>query len=371
MPVCRSLLLFLTFGLTIVLQLGTSSASELEDIEADIAEVEQQLRTNESTISSYGGGLLREVALLRRETLLLTQALLKNWKIVIESGAQKQFAVPAVQPDRIKSAWILDELAKLEASIEATEGEIGRSRGLVQVLSLSRLETQKLTRAQLTLAYLQAHYGIAVPELPSQKFALDQTVDSSSDDLAGSAGDAVENAAIAAPDWADPRFPNIDYDNRFFQAAHESGADIFGWWIVFEENSALDDSREVIGRNLQFFGENKIRNKSLIIGCVENQTRIIYNTDNYMILDRANVTLRIDSEPARVERWSELVSRKGLGLFGGSAIRLLRQIFDAEKLFLRISERDGARHDSLFELAGIKDVINRVATTCGWKIAHE
>jgi len=62
----------------------------------------------------------------------------------------------------------------------------------------------------------------------------------------------------------------------------------------------------------------------------------------------------------------KLTSNRGAGIFGSRAVYFLRGIYAAEDLFIRLTERNGQRHDAEFGLAGAQDAIDTVADACGW-----
>ena len=82
--------------------------------------------------------------------------------------------------------------------------------------------------------------------------------------------------------------------------------------------------------------------------------------------DSFDITYRIDSNPAQSTRWNELTNNKGAGLFGSGSEGFLRGLYDAESFFIRLTDGNGRRYDAEFDLAGIQDAIEAVASACGW-----
>ncbi|WP_339934480.1 peptidoglycan-binding domain-containing protein [Vreelandella glaciei] len=61
-----------------------------------------------------------------------------------------------------------------------------------------------------------------------------------------------------------------------------------------------------------------------------------------------------------------VTSNKGAGIFGDEAESMLRDLYDAEKFFIRITDSNGQRHDAEFDLTGVQNTIDSVASACGW-----
>ena len=253
-----------------------------------------------------------------------------------------------------------------------------------------RLETEKLTIAHLQLGYYQAKYGLAISEFGnestnqsniSEQSEERQNIDSSSENLTQviqSTIDSIEDRTsetekpISNVEWADPNFPNIDYNTSPFKLANKDGDVISGWWTISQENAAIDDSPIVRATNWSNYDSSRIFEigDRLLVRCREAETAIIFSTDDFLLtgFDRYSfdITYRIDEDPAQNSEWSSLTSNQGAGLFGVEAIKFLKRIYDAEKLFIRLKESRGQTHDAIFDLAGIKKTIDLVGNACNW-----
>ncbi len=111
-------------------------------------------------------------------------------------------------------------------------------------------------------------------------------------------------------------------------------------------------------------------NTALIARCVEGETALIFMQPDFLISEfqtkQFDMTLRIGDARAEDTRWEGLTNNQGAGLFGPSAETFIRQIYDAERLLIRLVENNGQRHDAVFELAGGRDAFEQVAAACGW-----
>ena len=181
-------------------------------------------------------------------------------------------------------------------------------------------------------------------------------------------GDDVADAALP---WADPDHPDIDYSLAPFEQAHNEGDQISGWWVINEEPAAIDDSPIVIAINYSAYDARSFGGTTALIAqCREGETSIVFVQDDYLMSairrNSFDITYRIDSAPAQSTRWNELTSNRGAGLFGSGSEGFLRDLYNAEDFFIRLTDGNGQRHDAEFDLAGIQDAIEAVAGACGW-----
>lgn len=355
----RPLLLsaFMVTSLPALAQEG-NLALELTEIERQIAEVEAEA-------SRYDGGLIVGLIDARKEALLLARTLIQNRMLAEAGKATIEVVVPAIQPDPTRAEQILGEMATAQARIEEAEKEAANAGGLIQALALSRVETEKLTLAQLQMGYLQARYGIAFPIAQVQP----PEASDRSPDAADPVDVPVETGQGVA--WADPRFPEIDYTLPPFEQAYKEGQRISGWWTIQTERAVVDDSPKITAVNYSAYEpKNFMGLTALIARCMEGETALIFVQDDFLMNDfRRNsfeMTIRIDDQPAQKARWNSLTSNKGAGLFGRDAESFIRNIYDADQLFLRLVESNGQRHDAVFDLSGGQDAFEEVAAACGW-----
>jgi len=257
-------------------------------------------------------------------------------------------------------------MAAQQQRVEAAEQEAASAGGLIQAVALSRVETEKLTLAQLHMAYLQARYGIAFPVTP-------QAVAPStpSQDAPSPAATADGDEVTAALPWADPDHPNIDYSLAPFEQAHNEGDRISGWWVINEERAAIDDSPSVVAINYSAYDARSFSGiTALLAQCREGETSIVFVQDDYLMSairrNSFDINYRIDDAPAQSTRWNELTNNKGAGLFGSASEGFLRGLYDAEEFFIRLTDGNGRRYDAEFDLAGIQDAVEAVAGACGW-----
>ncbi|MGX0879441.1 putative membrane protein [Roseovarius sp. MBR-154] len=337
-----------------------------EALPTELSAIKQQIADVQSKIAMYDGGLIKGLAEARLEALFLSKTLIENRISATESGATVEVIVSAVQPDEARAQQILGEMASAQQRIEEAEKEAAQGGGLVQALALSRAETEKLTLAQLQMGYLQAKYGIAFPTVAAP--AATAVATPATEPASPTEGGA---PAISAVAWADPNHPEIDYSSAAFEQAHKNGDRIAGWWAIKTERAAVDDSLQITAVNYSAYEPSSFMGLTgLIARCVEGETALIFVQDDFLMSDfRRNtfeITLRVDETPAQQTRWNGLTSNKGAGLFGTDAESFIRTIYDAKRLFIRLTEKNGQNHDATFELAGSEEAFEDVAGACGW-----
>ena len=144
-------------------------------------------------------------------------------------------------------------------------------------------------------------------------------------------------------------------------------------WEINEGTSALDDSPEVFAK-LNLSEGFAIFEKSVNMQCTENETLVVFKLDELILSDLNNqvkVQYRIDAEKAVTDQWQGSAESNGAELKEEKAVDFLQKIYNAEKLFVRMSSFEGGQHDMDIDLKqsaenGIKDAIDAVANLCGW-----
>ncbi|SUZ33874.1 hypothetical protein ROE7235_03649 [Roseibaca ekhonensis] len=342
-------------------------AQESSPLDAEIVAIDSQIAEVDATIARYDAGLIRMLAESRREALLLLRTVVEVRQEAEATGATIEVTVPAVEPDPERAERLLGEMAAQQQRVEAAEREAASAGGLIQAVALSRVETEKLTLAQLQMAYLQARYGISFPVTPTVMNSAPPISDPTSP-AAMAQGEEVAETALP---WADPDHPDIDYSLTPFEQAHNEGDQISGWWVINEERAAIDDSPSVVAINYSAYDARSFGGlTALLAQCREGDTSVVFVQDDFLISamrrDSFDISYRIDSDPAQSTRWNELTNNKGAGLFGSGSEGFLRGLYDAESFFIRLTDGNGQRHDAEFDLAGIQEAIEAVASACGW-----
>lgn len=344
---------------------------EASALDADLAGIDEEIAAAEADLANYEGGLLVALVQARIETLKLTRAILQNRIAAETGGAVTEITVPVGAPDAGRASEIAAEIEAQNAIIAQAETESAGAGGLVAALAVSRVMTEKLTLASLRGALMEAKYGSILPVDVEAAPARPAAQASPAPAPAADEGQA-ETAEVAAPEWADPNHPEIDYNAAVFKALSDQGFDLMGWWGVLESRAEIDDSPQVLAVNASAYEEQGFMASfpKLQAACREGEAAVIYDTDSFIMGDYSSstmrTTIRIDDEAAQTVNWSKLASNKGSGLFGSSAQDFMRELLDKEKIFLRIDERE--THDASFNLAGIGPVTEMIAAACGFSL---
>lgn len=331
------------------------------DYSADISDVSRRIAEAEKTIASFEGGVIKTLAQYRLETLKMNRALLENRQLGAEAKIQPELVVPAVEPDPERAAEILSDIQKQMEVIEATKDEARSSGGLVQAMALTRVETEKLALAQLQLAWYQAQYGIATPQLAVTTPPPETP----------NKNDVSDDGVADVPSWADPKYPDIDYSSGLFTSLTNDGFKMAGWYGILETRAEIDDSEKVLAINFSDYDAEAFQDKRrLLVQCSEGTPSIVYDVDSFMSYnfrsDSVRVTYRIDGADAVNASWSKLTSNKGTGLFGASSTDLMLKLMKSEKLFIRTSDNNGKNYDATFDMRGSREAVEVVAAACGF-----
>lgn len=348
----------------------TAEATDLAaDLTTEFAQIEAELAALEASITDATPTPV-EAAL--RDALRLSQTLLRNRQLA-DGAAPLEVTTPALTPDPARADRLMVEMARARARIATAERELRAADGLLATMVQSRLETERLTLAGLRMGWLSAKYGISFPMLAPAPTTPGAAPQPDTAPAATTSAPAPSETATdtGPPVWADPDHPEIDYRLAPFELAHATAHQISGWWTIETGRAAVDDSPEVTAINYSAYDPRDLTGlTALVARCTEGETALIYVQDDYLIPDlRRNsfdVTLRIGTQAARSLRWSGLTTNKGAGVFGEEAEEMIRAIYDAGQVFLRITERNGRTHDALFSLAGQTAAFEAVANACGF-----
>lgn len=349
---------------------GAQEALPLSELRREIAEIDASVAEAEAQKAKYGAGLISTLMEARIETLKLTRAVLENRVAGETGGAQRVIELPVARPDPELADKILAEILAQQKIVAAAEKEAQGASGLIGAVAQSRVETEKLSLANLRGNWLAATYGILLPITPpvagesSAQPAPAQTATAQS-------AAATPEGTEKGPDWADAAHPEIDYSKAIFSQLHREKFTIHGWWGLSQDRAAIDDSPKIFGINVSEYKEGlQLSTPKLYVSCKEGETSVVFDADDYILSDynvnTVPVTYRIDGQDAVQDRWSKLTSSKGGGLFGAQGQRMIRQLYDAEKLFVRLTEKNGKTHDATFQLAGGQAVFDAAAAACGF-----
>jgi hypothetical protein len=274
LPLCLAVMAALALTSPVTGQSDDRLTTELASVEAQIADADE-------VISRYSGGLVLSLAQARREALLLLRTVVETRIEAEAGGISTELTIPVVAPDPERAERLLGEMATVQARIVEAENDAASAGGLIQAMALSRRETERLSLAQLQMAWLQAEYGIAFPQfIEPAAIATPADAPVAQQDAAGT---DLDDGVVA---WADPNHPDIDYSIAPFELAHREGHQISGWWVIQREQAAIDDSPKITAFNYSAYdGRSFGRQTSLVARCHEGEAAVIFVQDNFLMSD--------------------------------------------------------------------------------------
>jgi hypothetical protein len=159
------------FGGATTFLLVAYSQPSTQTLDADLADIRTQIKAADNENAQYAGGAIKAFILIRREILQTTEAMLKAKRASLIRRIELQYIVDGhritsgndEKLSQIKSD-IDNETTKLSSDVEKASRYSG---GLIQTMSLMAAATDRVTIAQLELAYYSAKYGMAVPAAAS------------------------------------------------------------------------------------------------------------------------------------------------------------------------------------------------------------
>jgi hypothetical protein len=131
--------------------------------------VRKEISAAEAESAAYSGGLLKLQIDMRCRVLKTTEAMLEQKRssvlrrINLVYTAANDTVQPA-SPAELKK--IEDDIAQAKSQLAAAQGKANLySGGLLQILALTTVATDRLSVAQLYFAYYSAKYGVPAPAL--------------------------------------------------------------------------------------------------------------------------------------------------------------------------------------------------------------
>ena len=303
------------------------AAQDSTALNAEIESIDAQLKELETTIAKYDAGLIKLLALSRREALLLSKTLVLNRINATEGKAIISVQLPAIMPNEELANKLLGEMVDQQSVVNEAIKEAKNSGGLIQALALSRVETEKLSLSQLQMAYLQAKYGIAFP-----KFANDSLQNTNNIELSNS--DNTDGEPIS--------------DIQTNELEDEGSSS--NWVFVEKLDKFTDKNASYIYLNASGYVSSDSP-ESIVVRCDGTGSYEIYvRASGYIGArnDIIRVRYRFGSDQAISERWSE--STTGRAAFLPSGYKDFRQkLATGEDFLFEITDYNGTPSSSEFD----------------------
>ena len=333
---------------------SVATAQDISELQRDLRVVTGEIAAAERIVTSREPENVREIARMRLEVMRLSKALLEHRINVIRTGQESAIVPQAVQPDPSAASEIERALLEAESRSAQATRDSDLETGYLREATLARAETEKLTAAQLRLAYYQAAYGFYIP--------------ASFDD----ADAAWTSAAATAPvtyAWSDRRYPQIDYSHPLFQRAYQEGAQIAGWWTMAATGT------NVFASNLSYYSAARDPSRldaQLHVQCFDGVTSVAFVLSGHLSGNLGSAAARnsyavnysIDGGPRVNDAWSPAVAGQGASLEGAPAEQLIDRLGRARTFQIELFDAGRTRHEATFDLAGVEDVAFEVERTC-------
>ncbi len=308
----------------------SASAQDLADLREELSSIASQLEIVDTTISKYDGGLIKILAETRKEALLLSKALIENRINAAEGNGTVEIQIPAVVPNDEIAQQLLGELAQQQTAVGLAEKEAESAGGLIKALALSRVETEKLTLSQLQMAYLQAKYGIAMPNLTNGVARSEESDNAQSDSVTMNSNESNDEGETSpsAQDATNASKWNFVENFDSFNDKNTS-------MVVLEASGYIgyDDPKNLIVRCDAKGGYDIIIVSNGYIGARDNRVPVRY---------------RFGKNDAISERWSE--STSGRAAFLPSSYNDFRKnLATGEDFVFEITDFNGNRGSSEFD----------------------
>ncbi|WP_165837601.1 type VI secretion system-associated protein TagO [Zavarzinia aquatilis] len=162
--------------------------------------------------------------------------------------------------------------------------------------------------------------------------------------------------------------------DRVFQPAPPKALPTSSKWVVTEETSKIDDSKNVF---MVLDASEPMRGRYgdsvtalLFIACREGTTSAWVDFAGFFMSDHqggGRVTYRIDGEKAQKINMAVSSDNEALGLWdGGSAIPWLRKLFGHDRLLIRAMPYNESELTVEFPISGLEEAAKPLRAACGW-----
>ncbi len=332
-----------------------AAAQGVDGLEAELDDISEQIFEAESVVHSGESADVREVARLRQEVLALSGALIRNRLLVLEGREATRIVVPAVEPDVEQARLLAEELVEADARISDTAVEVEALDGVEQSVARLRLESERLVRTQLLLAYVQARYGVAVPGSAVPAMAAEGVAP-------GIQAGVEADAERAGPDAM--------IDHRLVRGKVNDGAWLAGWWTVETD----DDWQLFTATNFSSWlaDDDSTGLRALLeVSCEEGQYQVAIIAREGGLFGSGtglgpalDVDYRLDEVSVYNTDWRVLDGGQTVMLDGVDAHDLAIGMTASRTLRLEIWDSHDKLQTASFDLDGIRDVSDVAFEEC-------
>ncbi|WOD30088.1 hypothetical protein [Alloalcanivorax xenomutans] len=188
----------------------------------------------------------------------------------------------------------------------------------------------------------------------------------------------VSLGAKAAPEWADPDYPEIDYGGTYGMLASENGfMEMMGWWAYGDSGAAysnIDSLKSAANKSLLMREHDHTRFEA---ECTDGKLAFVVTHASGMgkgpsafaVTDGGDIEVvySFDGGEAHKAAWPDLFEGRSTGLRQDQAYRFMKALEKADDVVLRMHSSDGSPLELNFALAGAEEAFAPVLEACGYQ----
>jgi type VI secretion system VasI family protein len=143
-------------------------------------------------------------------------------------------------------------------------------------------------------------------------------------------------------------------------------------WEMSRDTSKMDGSPEIL---LLLESEDEIdlgkeqSRLALALRCQEGETNVFVflAASQWILDDNVEVQWRLDSDAPETTTWKSSTDRNALGIWTSRpAIAFSKRLMAKTKLVFRVTPKNSARHEVVFNITGLDEVIGPLRSSCKW-----
>lgn len=138
-------------------------------------------------------------------------------------------------------------------------------------------------------------------------------------------------------------------------------------WTISESTNPLDDSPTVVLRLEASTGSSRLGERpSLILRCMQNETDVYVNWNDYLGSDAISVTSRLGRAESQTSRWG-LSTDNTSTFYPGRTTAFIREIAAVDTLVLNTTPYNESPVTAVFDVRGLSAELAPLQRACGWE----
>lgn len=351
-------------------ELTPEEKQQVTELKAELILIQNDIKETQAKDEKIIGGLVKALLAVHLEQAQITENLIKQQILALETGAKVDIRSIQSSPDPALADQLAKEIEDIQTKIIAARKEAEKySGGLVLATLTTQITTHELTMATLQQRRLAAKYGLNYPLYSNTAIALSDSAKTTNDE------DAPEEQTKQEPSLTENSNDSGLITIQQLAESRKGGHDIIGNWVVIKEKaSALGDATDVRIVNIapvfhdgHWTSARKKQQAVLVVQCANNKTEIavLFQT---MVggLYNVNVEYKIDDKKIVKAKWGRTSDHQGAS--APKPIQFIRELFSAKKLALRANLFDStAVTETYFKIDGLEEAIKPIQEACKWQ----